>query len=182
MIGIVALFLVLAGCASQQVQQADKTNIVRATDLVDYGYNFKPISKHETFNKTVYYDGAYDIEYTFETPDSEQNFPLYMTVTAGLHASNKDAITSQGMEKFGGNIGAKLNELTYKPVKGANTYGGTGSLQIIMHQGQPVGNEYRCRKGKRTYSVTMTGSNYFDTAADWDEFAGKKIKAWLDTP
>jgi hypothetical protein len=177
------LFCALAaGCSSQQVQQNDKTHVLRATDLVDYGYGFKPISKFETFNKTAYFDNSTEIEYTFETPESEQNNPLFMSVTLGKHASNKDAASSQGFEKLGGNIGMKLNDLTFKPVKNVKTYGGTGSLQIVMYQGQPTGNQFMCRKGKRTYSVTLMGTVYFADAAAWDEFAGKKVQGWLNAP
>ena len=62
------------------VGPTDKALLVQASDLVPYGYGFQNIAKHETFKKSRDFDGTVEVEYEFETPDSELKHNLYLDV------------------------------------------------------------------------------------------------------
>ena len=179
-----ALFFVLslAGCSSQKMQESDKAFIVRATDLVDFGYGFKPINKHESFDMTQYFDGSIDIDYEFETPDKEQKEPLYLNVTLTSEAQVSDALFAEGIEKVGRTFLLKQQSFTLKPLKGAKKYGTSSALYLLMYQGQPTGNYFVCRKGKRTYTILISGNFYIDDPAEWDNLVRAKMNKWLNAP
>ena len=155
--------------------------MVTATDLIPYGYGFKQISKHETFSKNSYGGNSFDLEYEFETPDSEQNDPMYMNVRFASDPNIKDAMVTEGIERASGGLGLKLGNLKQQPVKGAKTYGNSSSLNLLTLEGAPVGNYFICRQGKRTCTITMTGTIYFDDPAEWDDAFGTKITNWLQS-
>jgi hypothetical protein len=176
------LLAILTGCASQTVQEGDKAPVVRATDLAQYGYAFKQISKYETFNKMKYADGSVDLEYEFETPETEQNAPLYMLVVLNSVGSNSDAIFGESVDKTLDGLALKWQDMKQKPVKNAKKYGSSSALNLITYQGQPVGNYFICRQGKRTYSITIMGGFYVDDPAVWDELVRTKVNNWINTP
>jgi hypothetical protein len=177
---LIILFSLL-GCGSQQVKPADKNFVVRATDLVDFGYGYKSITKHEKFQKTGYYDRSYDVEYEFATPDKEQVDPLYMQVILGANASGQDAIVGESTTRWVEGFQLKQENIKQTPIKGAKTYGHSSSLYLLSYENVPIGNLFRCRQGKRTYSIIMSGF-YLDNAADWDELVRDKVQKWLNTP
>ena len=83
------------------VGEADKALLLQASELIPYGYGFKKIAQHETFQKVRDFDGAIEIEYEFQTPDSEQQHPLYLDVVVTVTRKTSDASVTHGAEKFG---------------------------------------------------------------------------------
>jgi len=177
---LLPILFLFTGCVSQKVQHSDKEFMVQATDLADYGYGFKKIRQHETFKKTRHLDGSLDLDYEFETPDSEQNEPLYMAVALTAQTKVSDALIVEGMEKLAGGAGLKWGDFKQKPVAGTRKYGQSSSLNVLMYQGTPAGNYFVCRQGKRTYSIMISGSFYTDDPEVWDELVGARVNKWLN--
>lgn len=168
----------LGGCASQTVTPADKTGFVTLADLRTFGYaNPKlPVGK---WSKTAYGDGTFEIEYEAETPDSEQNFPLYFTETLSDEKNSGDARTLLATERGAITLALKSQKLSEKSVAGETIYGDGSSLTVLQSGKISVGNVFSARKGGRTFFLMMSGVA-FDDPKEWDDFAGKKINAWLD--
>lgn len=83
------------------VGEADKALLLQAFELIPYGYEFKKLAQHETFRKVRDFDGAIEIEYEFQTPESEQQHPLYLDVVVTVTHKTSDARVTHGAEKVG---------------------------------------------------------------------------------
>lgn len=171
--------LLMGGCLNQNATPQEKTFFVTASDLKADGYGFGAIAKHEKFSKTRFADGAVDLDYEFNTPDSETNFPLFVQETLSKQPSRGDAITYLAASRGASVLAMKSQGLAEKPVAGETIYGDGSKLTILTLNGQPAGNLFSARQGKRTFFFLMSGW-YFETPAEWDAFAGSKVRAWLD--
>src|SRR5512134_1965142 len=93
--------ILLSACESGvPVEEREKVLLLRAADLVPFGYGLSDTQKYETFNKTRYFDGSMDIVYEHETPDSEDENPLYLNVTVTFERKAADAVVSVGAERM----------------------------------------------------------------------------------
>lgn len=169
----------LGGCLNQTASTTEKTYFLKASALAADGYGFKAFSKHEKFSKTRFADGSIDLDYEFETPDSEANWPLYFQETLSTTPSRADAVTGIATTRGATMLMLKNQSLKEKPVAGETIYGDGSKLTLLTLNGQPAGNIFSARKGKRTFWLVMSGW-YFETPAEWDAFAGTKVRAWLD--
>jgi hypothetical protein len=165
-----------AGCESNlPVDAADKAILLRAADLVPYGYGMVDLEKYETFTKTRYFDGSREIQYEFETPESEQEHVLYMNVTVTIEQKQSDAWISQGAEGVGMKYGLKAGGIEQKEIKDFYKYGDASSFYVLEKDGRPIGNLFTVRDGKRLYTLVMSGL-YFDDAATWKELIEEKLR------
>ncbi len=159
------------------VAAADKALLVQATDLVPYGYGFQNIAKHETFKKSRDFDGTVEIEYEFETPDSEEDHALYLDVVVTVSRARSDARVSQGAEKLGLLAGLKLEGMVQEEKPGFYSYGESSSFFVLKKDGVPVGNYFTVREGTKTYSILLAGM-YFDDPSVWKKLVEPKLKAF----
>lgn len=174
-----ALACLLAGCTkTQKLTDSEKALFVRAGDLVPYGFDFKAISKHESFNKTNNFDGSSELEYEFETPEGEQKSPLYLYESVTSERKLSDALLVEGSGRIGLLAGLKSNGLSEQSIKGAKKYGDSSSLSLLVSSGTPIGNCFSMRKGKQVYLLFMSGV-YIDDPQEWDELIQPKLKSLL---
>ena len=159
------------------VGDADKALLLQATALVPYGYGFQRIPQHETFKKTRDFDGTIEVEYEFETPDSEKDHPLYMTVVVTVSRRKSDARVEQGAEKIGILAGLKLQGMTQEEKVDFYKYGDSSSFFILKKDGMPVGNYFTVREGTKTYTILLAGM-YIDDPEVWKELVEPKLKAF----
>ena len=174
-----AITFFLGGCIQQSVSTTEKTHFLTARALAPDGYGFKSIAKHEKFSKTRFADGAVDLDYEMETPDSEATWPLFFNETLSQDTSPGDARTSLGAMRGASALSLKSQGIAEKSVAGETIYGDGSKLTLLTLNGQPAGNLFTARKGKRTVFLVMSGW-YFETSAEWDAFAASKVRAWLD--
>ncbi|RYX82596.1 hypothetical protein EON83_18670 [bacterium] len=170
--------LLLTGCASQTVTPADKTAFITISELVAFGYD-NPKPPQGQWSKTAYGDGTYEIEYEAETPDEEQKYPLYFDESLSDERTAKDALTYLAGTRGAMNLGLKTQNLTEKALPNQIIYGDGSSLTTLQSGNIVVGNIFSARKKGRTFSLMLVGMA-FDNSKDWDDFAGKKVRAWLD--
>jgi hypothetical protein len=172
---LLAVFGLLACWQKPSVSESEKALFLRARDLVEYGYEFKPIDKYESFAKTKYFDGSCELEYEFQTPESEQDHPLYLSVTVTIERKKSDALLSRGAEKIGLQIGLKRGGIKIQEVKEFKKYGDDSSFSLLTKDGHPVGNILSLRVGPRLYTVLLAGI-YIDDPQIWDELILPKLK------
>jgi hypothetical protein len=171
----------LVGCQSQTMTATEKTYLMRSSALQEYGVNLKKeeFTKYEKFSKTGYYDSTYDLDYEFKTPEGS-SWPLYINQSLSTHNSAGDALTAITTLRTGTIVGMKTQGLNEKPMPNEKIYGDGSKLTILVDgKGTQLGNVFSARKGKRSYYLVLSGI-YFDSAIDWEEFAGANIKNWLD--
>ncbi len=170
--------LLLAGCSSQTVTPADKTAFITVADLPAFGYT-NPKLPQGKWSKTGYGDGTYEIEYEAQTPDDEKKYPLYLNETLSDEKTAKDALTYLAGERGTFNLILKSQGLSEKSLPKQIIYGDGSSLTTLQSGNIAVGSIFSARKGGRTFSLMLVGLT-FDDPKQWDDFAGKSIRAWLD--
>ncbi len=171
-----AAFACVTGCESGlPVEANEKTLVLRAGDLVPYGYGLEETGQFEKFSKTRYFDGSQEITYEFETPETEEDDPLYLNVTMTFEKKTSDALVSHGAEKTGASAGLRIAGIKSREIENFYDYGDSSEFYVLEMEGRPVGNMFSVRDGKKIYLVIMTGM-YFDDAAVWKELVEDKLK------
>lgn len=173
---LLAVGLGLAGCERNlPVGVADKEVVLRAADLIPFGYGLEQTEQYETFNRTKYFDGSHELTYEYRTPDSEEKNPLYINVTVTVEKSLSDALTSHGAEEVGLTIGLKANGVKEREIKDFYRYGDKSRFAVLEKDGKPIGNIFTVREGKRVYVLIMSGM-YFEDAAAFKELIEGRLK------
>jgi hypothetical protein len=173
---LVSVSLCIQGCERKlTVQESDKILFLRAQNLIDYGYGFQGIEKHESFTKTKAIDGSYDVEYEFETPEGEQNDPLFLYVLVSVGKKKSDAQVSQGGEKIVLLYSLKAKGIEEEEIANFYRYGDSSSFYLLKKEGKPIGNYFTVREGSKTYTVILSGM-YLDDPQVWKEIMEPKLK------
>jgi hypothetical protein len=177
LLSVAAIGCVLALSACQRgmpVDEREKGMLLRAADLVPFGYGLAETQKYETFNKTRYFDGTFDVVYEFESPDSESDHVLYMNVTVTFERKAADAMIARGAETTALKYTLKAGGIELREIPKFFPFGDASDFHVLERDGKPVGNYFSARDGARLYSVLMTGL-YFDDADEWKELMGDKL-------
>lgn len=173
---LVSVSLCIQGCERKQtVQESDKTLFLRAQDLVDYGHGFAAIEKYESFSKAKAFDGSYDLEYEFKTPDAEQKDRLFLYVLVSVGKKKSDAQISQGGEKIALLYTLKAKGIEEEEIPNFYRYADSSSFYLLKKEGKPIGNYFTVREGTKTYTVIISGM-YFDDPQMWREIMEPKLK------
>ncbi len=168
--------LSLSACESgAPVEEREKAMLLRAQDLVPFGYGLADTQKYETFNKTRYFDGSMDIVYEHETPDSEQDHSLYLNVTVSFERQASDAVVSSGAQKMAFKYALKSKGIEMREVPNFYAFGDSSDFYVLENEGKPLGNHFSGRKGARVYTVVMTGM-YFEDADEWRSLIAEKLE------
>ena len=171
---------VLGGCERNlPVDDKDRAVVLRAADLIPFGYGLEKTEPYETFTKTRYLDGSHELTYEFETPDSEEENALYMNVTISVEKSTSDAWATHGAQDIGLGVGLKTNGITKREVKDFYKYGDSSTFYVLEKDGHPIGNAFTVRHGKRVYMLVLSGM-YFDDAASWKELIEEKLETFSE--
>lgn len=175
---LLLLLFVLAGCQSQTVAPADKAAFLSIADLRAFGYaNPKPPAGK--WSKTSYGGGTYEVEYEVETPDSEAKFPLYWLQMVSQEESAGEAAIYLATSRAAMNLTLKTEKLSETTLPKATVYGDGSTLTVLKDGKTSLGNIFSARKKGRTYSVMLVGIA-FEDPKEWDAFAGRKVRAWID--
>jgi hypothetical protein len=174
--GLLVAAFGFSGCERNlPVGAADKEVILRAGDLIPFGYGLEKTEQFEKFTRTKYFDGSHELTYEYETPDSEEENALYMNVTVTVEKTTSDAWTSKGAGEIGMKFGLKASGVEQREIKDFYRYGDTSSFFILEKDGHPIGNMFSVREGKRVYVVILSGM-YFDDAAAWKELMEERLR------
>jgi hypothetical protein len=167
--------LALAACErGMPVEAREKEMLLLAADLVPFGYDLPETQKYDTFSKTRYFDGTFDIVYEHESPDSEPDHVLYMNVTVTFERNAADAMIGRGAETTALKYTLKAGGIEIREIPKFFPYRDASDFHVLERDGKPVGNYFSVRDGARLYSVVMTGI-YFDDADEWKELIGEKL-------
>jgi len=173
---VALLALGVAACGTEQpVGEADKALFMRAADLADLGVRYPDAEAHETFSKRKHFDGAYELNYEFKTPESEQARPLFIYTSVSVQPKASDAMMSEGAEKIGLLIGFKREGVEEREVEGAPRFGESSRFTVLVKDDKPIGNVFAMRDGRKTYLLVIAGI-YFKDAGLWKKVIGPKVE------
>jgi hypothetical protein len=165
-----------SGCENDlPVGAAEKAVVLRAGDLIPYGYGLEKTEQYEKFTHIRYFDGSHELTYEYETPESEKEHALYMNVSVSVEKSTADAWSSKGTEEVAMTFGLKANGVEQREIKDFYKYGDTSSFYILEKDGNPIGNLFTVRDGKRVYVLVLSGM-YFKDAAAWKELMEERLR------
>ena len=173
-----AAVLLLSACTTEPVAERDKELFLRASDFVEYGVELRDVARFESFKKTRYFDGSFDLEYTYEVPEeaaAQQADPLYLMVTVTVEKNQRDAAISHGAEKVGLGLGLRIEGLKMEEKKEFFRYGDESAFYVLTKDGNPVGNYFVTRAGTKLYSVLIAGV-YFDDPQTWAGLVSPKLE------
>jgi hypothetical protein len=163
---VLALALCAVGCARSEMSEAEKELMLRAQDLAPYGFEVGDASRHETFSKTAYFDGSYELEYEFQTPEGSGLDPLFLSVTVSFEKSAADARFTQGAAKVGLSAGSYFEGMKMEEKKGFFKYGDESAYYVLRSKsGEPGGCYFYTREGAKVYSAIVAGVVFNDPEA-----------------
>ena len=161
---LLALCPLLLACVDQQIEDRDRALFVTVKDLEEYGIRMEP-SIPAVERRIRYLDRSLEIEYELDaSEDAEQ--PLYLSSTAGLDVSEREAKVTYAALRAGFKVGVKWGGLEVSPDPEFYSYGDDSYFALLLYDGRPAGNVFLMREGARTYSLVLSGI-YFDEISSW---------------
>jgi hypothetical protein len=167
-IGLGALFN-LTG-SSVALADSERELIVDISHLTGWIPDYSPDFTGESLKKTRYIDDSYEIEYTYELPDDDE--APYLSYTLTFEPSEGDAGTTYTALWGGTKIGFAIFGEVEVEVKEQNEifrWGDDSRFALLYASGQPFGNVFVARKGKRVVYLLVSGI-YFDESESFSSF------------
>ena len=157
--GLVALYMY--GADDQVVTAADREVVLTMAEVAAFVSDFEPQPAFESIEKVRFFDGSFEIDYTYEDP---QEVEPYLNSAATVERSSSDAALSYSGIKSGYRIGLSAAGSDLVPRDDLFGWGDKSELWIIENEGAPVGNIFIGRKGGLVFNVMLSGV-YFDDEA-----------------
>lgn len=180
MLFLYLLFFIAVGSTEVPVGEREQALCLRAGDLAAWGYEHPDPSPFETFTLSRNrLDDSYELEYEYQTPDTEADWPLYITVMGSVEEKGSDAALTQNAYKLGLMIGLGGNSVSSQPLPGLPRHGDASEAVQLTVDDKLVGVYYTARKGGRVYLILATG----DWLADPELFESEvspRIEAFWD--
>jgi len=175
----VCLLLALAlaagtACMRRGIHEQDRPLLVTLRDLEPYGFKLGHLSHREKLSRTVYLDGSMEIEYEFETPDSEAK-GIFLSSTATYERSEADAKATFRLEKGGAAIGARIGGAKIREARGFFQWGDESHFAYLDGKDGPGGIYFSARLGSKCYSLVLAGL-YFSDAKEWESLILPKLE------
>ena len=171
-VGVGSLFVLTA--EEQPLSLNDKAAMLTIEDVVLWMEDFAPDKSKESFSKTKYLDGTYDMEYEYEDSSNQAAPYVYCSIT--LEKKVSDALISYKAYHAGLNIGLASGELEQVERNDLFQWGDASRFCLLQLDGAPTGIVFTSRKGTRVFSVTISGV-YFDDSEAIKELLGERLRA-----
>ena len=179
-----ALFLVLllavsSGCQTTSAKPLDRTVVVTLEDLRLLGYAIPPeFDPLEKLGRRQWFDGALEVEYEFETPDTFEP-PFFLYTLAERLPSSLDA----RMSYRAGVAGTWLGSLGAEPetVPGWLPLGVEARTRLYRVDSQVYAVEFHAWQDDRVLMVLAAGPLFEDEEA-WKQVISHKFSALAELP
>ena len=176
--GILFYFLFAASatsCMIQEIQPDDRDLFVTIEEIEEYmdayEYDTQP---YESQEKTLWFDTTVDLSYEFETPDTDEENPLYLNTEINCSAKKADTSLDKLVSK--GIITTFLEAANLKLKERNDIFKYKNSqLQMLLNEnGNPVGNILYYSGNKCLYTFMISGL-YIDDSEIWNEIVLPKL-------
>jgi hypothetical protein len=171
------------GAGPVTVGPAEKAVVLTAADIVPYYPGTLVVDpKRETWDFQRDFDGSYELEYRYESPDGDANVLMVDTI-AYYEVSASDA----AWVYTGGGVGMSLVDgsdgVTFVETPGLLTWGDEHQCKTMTVDGTSGGTMCRARKGQHVYVVVVGGLAFTEPGSMDALLAGPlaAIEAWTPT-
>jgi hypothetical protein len=172
---VLCLALVLTGCLHRSIKEEDRPLLITAKDLESYGAVVPETHAFESMKRIHYADRSVEIDYEYEAPDDMEGIdPMYLTVTIEFEPTLSEAKSMYTLGKGAYAVGSKIGGLEVVEQEDFFQWGDASFFSVLEYEGQPVGNLFITRKGKKIYTIMLSGL-YFDDAALWRELVEPRL-------
>ena len=153
------------------VEAHDKQAVLTAAHMAEWIDDFEVDPQRETWKKLKNIDGSHELEYEYETDD------FYLNCHVGVDSSRSDAKVNYVAMVTGAQLGAGLEDGSWEDRASLMRYGEESKASILKVGGNPVGNLFACRKGKRVFLAVWSGV-YFDDGNGMRELLEPILERW----
>ncbi len=170
LVAVVVLWLAFVRGQSVEPTAADLDLIPDLSVLTPWmnGYTFT--ADHETFARTRYLDGSFDLEYTYDHP-TDPDAP-YFSYIVSFEPSEADARTVYHSYWLGLTTALELTTEFETEVDEDSvhyTWGDQSHFALLLGDGSPYGNAFASCDGTRAISVVISNF-YFEDGESFAEF------------
>lgn len=143
----------------QEVAERDKEVLVDVHRLAPWLGDYQINSSAESVAKTKYFDGSYDLDYTYD--DSEDPESPYLNCSVAFERTRQDARSAYWATWGGGKLGLSyLSDVSIAVVERNDIFrwGDESRFAVLELEGRPIGNMFVMREGKIVYFLMFTGA------------------------
>jgi hypothetical protein len=159
-IGLGALFN-LTG-TNVALAAGERDLVLDIAHLTSWMSEYTPDPAAESVSKTRYIDDSYEIEYVYDVP--EDDGAPYLSYTVTFEPTAGDATTTYvslwGGTRFGFYVFGEV-QVEVQEKNDLYQWGDESRMGLLLANGQPFGNVFVARKGKRVVYLLVSGV-YFD--------------------
>jgi hypothetical protein len=144
--------------------------VVDISHLTGWMNGYTPDPSGETLQKTRYIDDSFEIEYVYDLPEDDE--APYLSHSVTFEPSESDASTTYVSLWGGTKVAFYVFGEVQVEVKEKNelfSWGDESRFGLLLADGQPFGNVFVARKGKRVVYLLVSGI-YFDEAESFSGF------------
>jgi len=165
-LGIVTLGVLFYATAKDlPITPADRSVLPTAAYLSDWFEDFDPTAGTETLTKKRFLDRSIDLDYTYEDADDADPF-VYITCTVTVDTKPSDARITYEAGSAGSSIGLGITGVTRQERNDLFSWGERSRCGILVGElDQPVGNQFICLSGTKTFEWLVVGVYWDDGEA-----------------
>jgi len=155
----------------------DHAVLLKASDLKAFIDDLSVDPAAERVSKTHYLDGSFDVEYEYDPPGDDG---FYLNCIVDRERNSRDARTTYTAYQWGASLGISLASGPGPTLKEEErndifSWGDQSKFVIYTYEGNPVGNLFVTRKGKRVFCLQLTGI-FFDDGEAFGELVVPKLE------
>jgi hypothetical protein len=173
--GVALFYFVFIHEIDEPVGAADKEVVITAEYAATFVDHLAVDPNKGKFRKVRYLDGSREMTYEYGNPE-ETDEPLYVWHTISVERNAKDARDAYAGLQFANRLGLGKAEGVQEVERNDLWTWGDQSRCVVLHsQGQPFGNIFMGRKGRRYFVLIISGL-YFNKAVDIKSFLDPLLK------
>lgn len=116
----------------------------------------------ETISLTKYYDFSVELEYTYDSLESEDHIPFHYTISINKDLSSSSALQSYFITKKALEIGSNAFEQSTKEINDVELPGEQNYYATRFYEGEEIGILFIMKEENIVYSVYTTGLIFDD--------------------
>ncbi len=165
-----------SACWTGELPERDRRALLTIRDLEAHGVRSMHNAGRESFTRTRYFDGTYNMEYEFE-PLHDSSWTA-LTVIVDVEHNVGDARTDFVLSQKTMVAGLRIAGITVV-ADSAPTYGDESYFATISKSSHPIGHLVVVRRGIVVYTVMLVGV-VFNAADEWPNLLEPKF-AFIDS-
>lgn len=166
--------LAVSSCKENPALPEDRELFVTVAEIEQYTESYSFDTKtYEKAYRTLWFDSAVDLTYEFESPDDNDEQPLYLNTEINCSHKSSDTAIEKTLAKGIISTILESSDLEVKDHDDIFQYNNS-KMQVISYEGYPVGNILYYTSNKCLYTLLMSGV-YIGDPKTWQELMIPKL-------